>query len=382
MLDKSFGIYIHWPFCAFKCPYCDFNSHVRRREIDQKIYAQAYAKELQFMAMHTGSRKVTSIFIGGGTPSLMEPATLEIILDNIYKYWSVSDKVEITLEANPTSVEANKFYQFNKLGVNRLSLGVQALNDNDLIKLGRKHSVKQALYAIETARDIFNRLSFDLIYARPEQTLEQWQEELNYAIDLAADHLSLYQLTIEPNTHFYYLYKADKLKMLNEEEFATLYEETQKITQARGLIGYEISNYAKPGAESIHNLLYWQYGDYIGVGAGAHGRFIKDTPNKYVTITEKLPERWLNLVLANGHGIVEEETLTPQQQGDELLLMGLRLRQGVDLSIYEKLTGKKLDKLTNSLQKQGLVNLYNKNWLQVTPKGRLLVDYILKCLVY
>lgn len=381
MNNQPFGIYIHWPFCAFKCPYCDFNSHVRREAVDQKAYAEAYELELKFMAQQTGPRIVTSIFFGGGTPSLMDPEALEIILNAVHKYFHISSNVEITLEANPTSVESKKFRQYNNLGVNRLSLGVQALNNEDLKKLGRQHDVSQALESIEIARGIFSRLSFDLIYARPQQTIEAWREELNYAIDLAADHLSLYQLTIEPNTHFYYLQKANKLQMLSDEDFALMYEETQKITSERGLIGYEISNYAKEGAHSLHNMLYWQYGDYIGIGAGAHGRFLYDGINKKVLITEKLPERWLKLVKTKGHGVVEQEILTVEEQADEFLLMGLRLRQGVDLSRYELLSGKNLNKQLEELKNDGLVNLDNNRWLQVTPKGRLLVDYILKRLV-
>lgn len=376
-MNEPFGIYIHWPFCAAKCPYCDFNSHVRLNGVDQLQYAAAFAREMEYVRKRTGPRTVTSIFIGGGTPSLMQPQILASILESISKHWTIAPQAEITMEANPSSVEADRFKGYRAAGVNRLSLGVQALDDKELKRLGRLHDVKQAKYAIELARDIFPRLSFDLIYARPGQEIESWRKELNDAIDLAADHLSLYQLTIEEGTAFHRLYKAGKLMLPQPELAAALYDVTNEITTARGLPAYEVSNYAVPGAESQHNLLYWRYQEYAGFGPGAHGRFIEKS-TRTVTITEKLPERWLALIQDHGHGILEEEHLNEQEQADEMLLMGLRLHEGLDLARYEAMAKRCLSpKKLISLQQDGLIETVGNTHLRVTGKGRILLDMII-----
>ncbi|WP_375622016.1 MULTISPECIES: radical SAM family heme chaperone HemW [unclassified Bartonella] len=394
-MNEPFGIYIHWPFCAAKCPYCDFNSHVRIHGVDQPRFVTAFKREIETQYHKIGPRHITSIFIGGGTPSLMEPQTVDALLQALAKKWVVDDKVEITLEANPSSVEAERFRGYRAAGVNRLSLGIQALNDKALRKLGRLHNVEQALCAIALARQIFPRLSFDLIYARPEQTLEQWKSELVQAIDLAADHLSLYQLTIEEGTAFKRLHDAGRLILPPSELAADLYHLTQEITALRGLPAYEISNHAMPGAESAHNLLYWRYHQYAGFGPGAHGRFIENAPNhssacsktslshlknreRYVTINEKHPEQWLNLVETTGHGCIETEQLTPEQQANEMLLMGLRLCEGLELIRYETLSPKRIpmEKLIE-LQHQELIEMVDNQRLKATAKGRIVLDHII-----
>ncbi|WP_019223117.1 radical SAM family heme chaperone HemW [Bartonella rattaustraliani] len=394
-MNEPFGIYIHWPFCAAKCPYCDFNSHVRVHGVDQPRFVTAFEREIETQYYKIGPRHITSIFMGGGTPSLMTPQTVDSLLQALAKKWTIDDKVEITLEANPTSVEVERFREYRTAGINRLSLGVQALNDKALRKLGRLHDVKQALHAIALAREIFPRLSFDLIYARPEQTLEQWKCELFQAIELAADHLSLYQLTIEEGTAFKRLYDAGKLILPTSELAADMYHLTQEITEQRGLPAYEISNHAIPGAESAHNLLYWRYHEYAGFGPGAHGRFIEHEQNhssvssktpsslirhreRYVTINEKYPEHWLELVETTGHGCIETEQLTAEQQANEMLLMGLRLGEGLDLSRYEILNPKSLPQENLiDLQKQGLVEMSGNQRLKATSKGRILLNHII-----
>lgn len=394
-MNEPFGIYIHWPFCTAKCPYCDFNSHVRIHDVDQPRFVTAFEREIETQYHKIGPRHITSIFIGGGTPSLMEPQTVEAILQALARKWILDDKIEITLEANPSSVEAERFRGYRAAGVNRLSLGIQALNDKALRKLGRLHNVEQALYAIDLARQIFPRLSFDLIYARPEQTLEQWKSELVQAIDLAADHLSLYQLTIEEGTAFKRLHDAGRLNLPPSERAADMYHLTQEITALYGLPAYEISNHAIPGAESAHNLLYWRYHQYAGFGPGAHGRFIENTPNcsstfsktslshlenheRYVTINEKHPEQWLELVEKIGHGCIETERLTTEQQANEMLIMGLRLCEGLELTRYETLGSKRIpmEKLID-LQHQELVEMVNNKRLKATTKGRIVLDHII-----
>ena len=378
MPDRSpgFGVYVHWPFCAAKCPYCDFNSHVRHQPIDQPRFAAAFETELATMRARTGPREVTSIFLGGGTPSLMEPGTVGAVLEAVARHWTVPDGIEITLEANPSSVEAERFRGYRAAGVNRVSLGVQALNDGDLRFLGRLHNVAEAKVAIGLARDIFPRLSFDLIYARPGQTADAWEAELNEAIGLAADHLSLYQLTIEEGTRFHVLYNAGKFVMPDADLGADLYALTHAVTAARGLPAYEISNHARPGAESRHNLTYWRYGEYVGVGPGAHGRFIENG-KRVVTIAEKLPETWLNLVEAKGHGIVDGEVLNRSEEADEFLLMGLRLAEGIDLARYEKLSGSALSsERLSALQSEGLVAPVGNSRLRATAAGMIVLDAV------
>jgi putative oxygen-independent coproporphyrinogen III oxidase len=378
MLDEGpgFGVYVHWPFCAAKCPYCDFNSHVRHRPVDQERFAAAFERELATMRERTGPRSVTSIFLGGGTPSLMEPGTVGAILDAIAANWRVPAGVEITLEANPSSVEADRFRGYRSAGVNRVSLGVQALNDRDLRFLGRLHNVDEALAAIGLAREIFPRMSFDLIYARPGQTVDAWAAELEQAIGYAADHLSLYQLTIEEGTPFHALRAAGKLVELDPDLGADLYEATQAVTAAQGLPAYEISNHAKPGAESRHNLIYWRYGEYVGVGPGAHGRFLEDG-RRVVTFTEKMPETWLGLVEARGSGVTGGEMLTRSEEADEFLLMGLRLVEGIDLDRYEKLSGRPLaPERVAVLREEGLLAPVGNSRLRATPAGMVVLDAV------
>jgi putative oxygen-independent coproporphyrinogen III oxidase len=324
----------------------------------------------------SGPRTVTSIFMGGGTPSLMNPATVEAILDGIANLWHVPDGIEITMEANPSSVEATRFHGYRAAGVNRVSLGVQALNDRDLKFLGRLHNVEDALKAIGLARDIFPRMSFDLIYARPNQTVEAWEQELKQAVSYAVDHLSLYQLTIEEGTPFYGLHKAGKLIVPDGEHSAVLYEATQEITEGFGMPAYEVSNHAAPGAESRHNLTYWRYGDYAGIGPGAHGRLTRGR-NKIATATERKPEDWLQLVEEHGHGMVEQEVLGYDEQADELLLMGLRLKEGIDLVRWQDLSGREPDPDREQfLIEHGFIERLGNSRLRCTPAGMLILDAV------
>lgn len=374
--EPGFGVYLHWPFCAAKCPYCDFNSHVRHHAVDQARFAQAFLREMAWMRQLSGPKTVTSVFVGGGTPSLMEPATIATILDGIARLWHMPEGIEITMEANPSSVEATRFKGYRSAGVNRVSLGVQALNDADLKFLGRLHNVEDALRAVRLARDIFPRMSFDLIYARPGQTIEAWDKELREAISYAVDHLSLYQLTIEEGTPFYGLHKAGKLVVPDEDQAAVLYEATQEITASEGLPAYEVSNHARPGAESRHNLTYWRYGDYAGIGPGAHGRLTRGR-DKLATATERQPERWLEAVEQQGHGLVTEDLLGYDEQADELLLMGLRLREGVDLARWQQLSGRDPDPdRENFLLEKGFIERLGNSRLRCTPSGMLILDAV------
>jgi putative oxygen-independent coproporphyrinogen III oxidase len=374
--EPGFGIYLHWPFCAAKCPYCDFNSHVRHQAIDQPRFVKNFLAEMDTMRRLSGPRTVTSIFIGGGTPSLMDPATVSAILNGVAKHWHVPDGIEITMEANPSSVEAERFRGYRSAGVNRVSLGVQALNDRDLKFLGRLHDVENALKAIGLARDIFPRMNFDLIYARPGQTVEAWEQELKQAFSYAVDHLSLYQLTIEEGTPFYGLHKAGKLIVPDGEQSALLYEATQSITEAHGMPAYEVSNHAVPGAESRHNLTYWRYGDYVGIGPGAHGRLTTNRA-KVATATERHPENWLALVEQHGHGMVEQDILDSEEQADELLLMGLRLKEGVDLARWQMLSGRAPDAAREDfLIEHGFIERLGNARLRCTPAGMLILDSV------
>ncbi|MDA4845196.1 radical SAM family heme chaperone HemW [Hoeflea poritis] len=374
--DPGFGIYVHWPFCAAKCPYCDFNSHVRHKPVDQPRFVAAFQREILQMRAITGARTVTSIFFGGGTPSLMAPQTVDEILSAIGRAWDVAIDAEITLEANPSSVEAERFRGYRAAGVNRVSLGVQALNDSDLKTLGRLHSVSEALTAIELARETFPRLSFDLIYARPGQSVQDWERELDAAIGHAADHLSLYQLTIEQGTPFYGLYKSGRLKIPDGDLSADLYEATQALTSARGLPAYEVSNHAVPGAESRHNLTYWRYGDYVGLGAGAHGR-LSHAYGRIGTVNRRLPEQWLEQVETLGHGMESEERLDTEAQADELMLMGLRLREGFDVTRWRDLSGRSVDPDKESfLISHGLLERLGNSRLRCTPAGMMVLDAV------
>lgn len=372
----AFGVYIHWPFCAAKCPYCDFNSHVRHQGVDQARFAAAFEREIATTAARTGRRTVTSIFIGGGTPSLMAPETVGRILDAVGKGWAVAPDAEVTLEANPSSVEAGRFRGYRTAGVNRVSLGVQALNDTDLRLLGRLHDVAGALAAVETAREIFPRLSFDLIYARPGQTPAAWRSELTEALRRAADHLSLYQLTIEPGTPFFALHQAGKLVTPDEDTAADLYAVTQEICDRAGRPAYEISNHAAPGAECRHNLVYWRYQEYAGIGPGAHGRLLL-ADGRHATATGKTPETWLARVESWGDGLETDDLLSEEEQADEMLLMGLRLTEGIDLKRFQAIAGRGFDeRRVADLIREGMVEHLGPSRLRVTRAGSFVLDAV------
>ncbi len=346
--NGGFGIYVHWPFCQSKCPYCDFNSHVRQN-IDHSVWKDALLSELRHAARLTPDRSVQSIFFGGGTPSLMEPETVGAIIDEVAKLWRIGNDVEVTLEANPTSIEAHKFSAFNTAGVNRVSMGAQALNDRDLQRLGRMHTAAEAMQSFDIAKENFKRVSFDLIYARQDQSLSDWQAELAKALDLAIDHLSLYQLTIENGTRFGELYDIGKLLGLPDDGLAAdMYQATQEICSSAGLNAYEVSNHAKVGSESRHNLIYWRYGDYVGIGPGAHGRITHDGI-KQATEAPRSPENWLNTAQNKGSSFVITDKISKIDQAEEYLMMSLRLSEGTDLNRFETLAGYALntDKIEN-----------------------------------
>ena len=373
---SAFGVYVHWPFCLSKCPYCDFNSHVRHAAIDEARFLRAFTTEIATTAQRTGSRSVSSIFLGGGTPSLMQPQTVGGILDAIGKHWTLERDVEVTLEANPTSVEAARFRGYRAAGVNRVSLGVQALDDASLKELGRLHSAQEALDAVAIARKSFERYSFDLIYARPRQTPQAWADELKRAIAEAAEHLSLYQLTIEPETPFAALHAAGRLVTPDDDAGRALYDITQEICSRAGLPAYEVSNHARPGAECRHNLVYWRGHEYAGIGPGAHGRLDNDGRRR-ATATEKRPETWLMRVESLGHGLITDETLAPEERADEYLLMGLRLAEGIDPARYAALAGRTLDpERIEMLAAQGFVESDASGCLRVTPAGFPVLDAV------
>jgi oxygen-independent coproporphyrinogen-3 oxidase len=376
MSREAFGVYVHWPFCAAKCPYCDFNSHVRHQAVDQQRYATAFARDIKTTASRVPGREVTSIFLGGGTPSLMEPATVAAILDAVAANWTVAPDAEITLEANPSSVEAERFRGYRAAGVNRVSLGVQAMNDADLKFLGRLHNFADAMKAVETARAIFPRMSFDLIYARPRQTPRAWASELREALKRAADHLSLYQLTIEPDTPFFALHEAGKLVVPDDDAAAELYAVTQEVCDAHGMSAYEISNHAAPGAESRHNLVYWRYHEYAGVGPGAHGRLLMED-GRHATAAIKSPEAWLQRVENWGDGVERDELLTQEEESDEMLLMGLRLTEGIDLARFQALAGRPIDpaRLADLLA-HGMVERLTPDRVRATRAGALVLDAV------
>jgi putative oxygen-independent coproporphyrinogen III oxidase len=372
----AFGVYIHWPFCLSKCPYCDFNSHVRRAPIDEPRFMRAFVAEIAATAARVPDRTVSTIFFGGGTPSLMQPKTVAALLEAIARHWRIAPDAEITLEANPTSVEAERFRGYRTAGVNRVSLGVQALDDRVLSQLGRMHTAKEALAAVDVARRVFARYSFDLIYARPQQTPQDWAKELKLALAEAGEHLSLYQLTIEPDTPFATLHAAGKLKVPDEERARALYDTTQEICAAHGLPAYEISNHARPGGECRHNLIYWRAHEYAGVGPGAHGRLDIDG-DRYATATEKRPEAWLDRVERNGHGLVTDEVLTREEASDEYLMMGLRLTEGIDVSRYVAVSGRALDpERIAALHEAGLVETVPPGRLRVTLPGFPVLDAV------
>jgi oxygen-independent coproporphyrinogen-3 oxidase len=367
------ALYVHWPFCVSKCPYCDFNSHVRA-SIDQDSWRDALLADLAHETGLLPGRKLSSIFFGGGTPSLMEPATVAALIEAARAHWTPTDNIEITLEANPNSVEAARFADLAAAGVNRLSLGLQSFDDKALAFLGRAHSAREGFAALAVAQKHFRRVSFDLIYALPGDTEDSWSATLAQALSLGTSHLSLYQLTIEPGTRFAALHAAGKLQPLDEEPAAALYELTGAMTCAAGLPAYEISNHARPGRESRHNLTYWRYGDYAGVGPGAHGRRFGMR-----TVRHRKPENFLSALRRNGHGITEEARLSATEAADEALVMGLRLGEGIDADAIARRFGfgtvvdwMKVDQLVASghLRRDG-----NRIWL--APSGRLLLDHIL-----
>jgi oxygen-independent coproporphyrinogen-3 oxidase len=374
--QQAFGVYVHWPFCLSKCPYCDFNSHVRHAPIDEERFSRAFAREIETTAARTPGRQVSSIFLGGGTPSLMRPQTVGSILDTIGRHWRVAPDVEVTLEANPTSVEATRFRGYRAAGVNRVSLGVQALDDASLKALGRLHTAREALDAVAIARTAFDRYSFDLIYARPDQTPQMWADELKLAIAEAAEHLSLYQLTIEPETPFFGLHAAGKLQTPDEATARALYDVTQEVCGQHGLPSYEISNHARAGAECKHNLVYWRGEEYAGIGPGAHGRLDLDGV-RHAVATEKRPEAWLMRVEANGHGVITDDRLNSEERADEFLLMGLRLAEGIDPKRYADLSGRALDpRRIAVLREQGAIVVDANGRLRVTKSGFPVLDAV------
>jgi oxygen-independent coproporphyrinogen-3 oxidase len=373
--DQPLALYVHWPFCVSKCPYCDFNSHVREH-VDQAAWREALLADLAHEAALTEGRTLGSIFFGGGTPSLMEPATVAALIDAAGRHWTLADGIEITMEANPNSAEAARFADVAAAGVNRLSLGLQALDDTALKFLGRAHDVREGLSALDAAQRAVSRISIDLIYARPDQSADRWEAELSRALAFGTEHLSLYQLTIEPGTRFETDVRLGAITPADPDHAATLYELTQAMTSAAGRPAYEVSNHATPGAESRHNLAYWRYADYAGVGPGAHGR-----RGALATTRHKKPENWLAAMARNGHGLQEERPLPPEERAGEALMMGLRLAEGIDLADLAARTGVAEGTLVDEtavarLQTHGLLCRDGKR-LTVTARGMLLLDGIL-----
>jgi oxygen-independent coproporphyrinogen-3 oxidase len=376
--DPAFGIYVHWPFCAAKCPYCDFNSHVRAA-FDEADWSSGIAAELRHVAQLQGKArpKVQSIFFGGGTPSLLSGRAVHAVLEEIARHWPVSPDVEITLESNPASADASRFRDYRAAGVDRLSLGVQALNDADLKALGRLHDAAEAKAALALAMHTFGRVSLDLIYARPQQTLQQWRAELKEALAYGTEHLSLYQLTIEPATPFAALARTGALTIPDDNTAAELYELTQELTEMAGRPAYEISNHARPGAECRHNLLYWRYGDYAGVGPGAHGRLTVDG-SRIATSTERLPERWRDRVGREGHAFVEQAEISDKEAAQEHLLMNRRLAEGVDLPAYEARWRIAVDRAKiSSLSHAGFLE-FDGSRLAASARGRVVLNSVIQ----
>ena len=380
---EPFGVYIHWPFCLSKCPYCDFNSHVRDK-VDHARWRAALLTEIEHAAANGPHRPVTSVFFGGGTPSLMPPETAAAVIEKIRDCWGFAKDAEITTEANPTSVEVDNFKALADIGVNRLSLGVQSLDDAVLKFLGREHSAAEAIKAIEGAAAHFGRYSFDLIYARPEQALADWRRELDKALTLAGSHLSLYQLTIERGTPFYGLWRQGKLTPLNEDRAAEMFTETRAWLADAGLPAYETSNHGAPGSECRHNLLYWRYQDYVGIGPGAHGRITVDG-TKFAVERRKLPERWLEAVERDGHGTRNQVALTPEDRLVELVIMGLRTEEGISNTRFQEVAGASFKKLLNidaldEFTEEGLIET-NATCLRVTEAGQLHLDTLIERLL-
>src|SRR5690625_1021481 len=381
--DPGFGLYVHWPFCLSKCPYCDFNSHVRGR-VDTVRWQQALLRELDHYGEQTAGRRLTSVFFGGGTPSLMPPETVAALLTRLDSHWQIDSDLEVSLEANPTSAEAESFAGFAAAGVNRLSIGVQALEDEALRFLGRQHSVQEALEAVDLARRAVPRFSFDMIYARAGQTPASWSDELRRALDLGPEHLSLYQLTIEPGTQFHAALRRGELPLLDEELQADLYEATNHTLEAAGLPAYEVSNHARPGAECRHNLTYWRYGDYIGIGPGEHGRLTR-SGIKRATRQHRAPEIWLERVETFGHATQAEEPLERSQRLEELLMMGLRLSEPVSRLAFEREAGAQPEKLLDprklhTAAAEGYLVL-DEQGLRASSAGRLRLNTLLPWLL-
>jgi len=379
-MQKPLSLYIHWAFCKSKCPYCDFNSHVRA-SVDEQIWQKALLQELNYYAELLPNRKLESIFFGGGTPSLMSPQTVEKLISAAKNYWQHDDNIEITLEANPTSIEAEKFKGFRAAGVNRISVGVQALNSKDLKFLGREHNAEEALAAVALAKSIFPRFSFDLIYARPEQSLKSWQTELETALSFAGDHISLYQLTIEENTAFEHLYKNGGFVMPCEELAADMYQLTQAICEAHGLPAYEISNHARIGSESRHNLAYWLGKDYIGIGAGSHGRYTENLI-RTANINIKSPERWLEKVEKIGSGIESSNIISQEDIIHEAIITGMRLSEGIIYDKWQQNIGIDLrDKISSTaiagLVAKGVVES-EEGYVRASKRGRLLLNRVIE----
>ncbi len=366
------SIYIHWPYCLSKCPYCDFNSHVAET-IDHDAWLEAYKRELSYYAEQVGKRNITSIFFGGGTPSLMKPHVIEGVLAFISQNWQVDKNCEITLEANPTSVEASKFQGFKQAGVNRVSVGVQSLNIQDLKFLGREHSPSEALKAVETASKIFDRFSFDMIYARPKQTVEEWSDELSFALKHMGNHASLYQLTIEPNTPFFTRYNRGDFQIPNEDMSADMYLATEEIMNSVGFKSYEVSNYGREGDMSVHNLAYWRYQDYLGIGPGAHGR-VTLVGQKHATRMHRAPQIWMDKVMDRGNGLQDNFALTLEEQAHEKILMGLRLDEGVSAKLLLA------QKVAILVQNGDLVKTKEGN-VSATATGRLRLNAVLDYLI-
>ncbi len=380
--SNNLSIYIHYPFCKSKCPYCDFNSHIAKN-VDEDDFARAYLKEIDYFAKKLSNRTIKTIFFGGGTPSLMPISLIDKILAKISSIWQVDNDVEITLEANPTSFEASKFQDFRSSGINRLSIGIQSLNDKDLQFLGRNHSANEAINTIKSVSKIFNNYSFDLIYARPKQTLKDWQKELKQAIDLSANHLSLYQLTIEKGTKFYKMHQDKDFQMPKDDLAADFYDLTNNITQENHLNLYEISNYAKKDKECQHNLNYWLSGDYLGLGAGAHSRLYFDDSSKKRSYVMNYhdPKKWQNNILSQYNAIQNIGFLSKEELLEELVMMGLRLDMGMDNDIFQHHFSKKYQDLLNlkeikKLSDLGLID-FNENNIKISKKGRILTNNII-----
>lgn len=379
----GFAVYVHWPFCRSKCPYCDFNSHVRER-IDEAAWREALARELGHVAALTSGRTVTSVFFGGGTPSLMAPATAEAVLACIAGNWRLAADAEITLEANPNSAEAERFGAFRAAGINRVSIGVQALDDDSLRFLGRAHGADEARRAIAAAQHHFDRYSFDLIYARPQQGVDAWTRELREALAMSGDHLSVYQLTIEAGTRFHAAHARGDFALPEADTAAALFDTTQEILAAAGLPAYEISNHARPGAECRHNLVYWRYEDYVGVGPGAHGRLTVGG-RRIATRQERAPETWLAAVRERGHATAEERSVAAREAAEEALMMGLRLTEGVGAERFRARTGLDLDAVLDQARLPHLIEggfvVRDAAGLRATPSGRRVLNAVIAQLV-